>query len=388
MKSDIKPIRGRNWTPDEIQFLEDKWGQLNLKTIASTLNRSPESIKRKAANLGLGSFLTAGGYVTLNQLFLAIGMCRSGHSNEYWINRGLPVKYKAKNKRKYIVVYLEDFWNWAEKNKGYIDWSKFPRHALGKEPSWVRKQRLISIEEKSKYKTTPWTKEEDDRLIMLLKQHKYSIDDISKRLGRTAGAIQRRCYNLGIKERPVQADNHNYWSEEEYRRLGELIKAGYPYELLSEIIGRSSKAIRGRVYCMYMTENLDKVREYIGNGNWGDNRPERPITHITLTSAERQEVKRNVSKLAGILRAQAAKIGYDTYWQKDMCQHWEGYCTANQTDCDSCSCFQRIKPQYCARCGSTFHERKQNKICASCRTARKKQAQKKYAILSKRRKPV
>ena len=68
---------------------------------------------------------------------------------------------------------------------------------------------------------------------------------------------------------------------------------------------------------------------------------------------------------------------YDPYWQRFMCMNWDdvGGCSAGCTDCDSCTEFRRIRPQYCARCGGTFYERKENRFCAPCRTARKKQAQ-------------
>jgi len=41
----------------------------------------------------------------------------------------------------------------------------------------------------------------------------------------------------------------------------ELLDSGVSYEVMSEIIGKSVKAIRGKVYWIYGTETLDKVRE-------------------------------------------------------------------------------------------------------------------------------
>lgn len=59
--------------------------------------------------------------------------------------------------------------------------------------------------------------------------------------------------------------------------------------------------------------------------------------------------------------------------------------SANEKDCDSCTSFNRIEPQFCKRCGITFYERKSNDICKDCRAARIKQAQRKYAILNQKR---
>ena len=64
--------------------------------------------------------------------------------------------------------------------------------------------------------------------------------------------------------------------------------------------------------------------------------------------------------------------------------NWDdiGGCAAGYKDCDSCSEFRRIPPQYCARCGGTFYERKENRFCSACRTARKKQAQRRWCRLN------
>lgn len=78
------------------------------------------------------------------------------------------------------------------------------------------------------------------------------------------------------------------WTDEEYSKLAEMIKQRLSYELMSESLGKSTKAIRSRVYSMYLTENLDKVATMIGNGSWGTGRPERKITHRLLSAALRR----------------------------------------------------------------------------------------------------
>lgn len=78
------------------------------------------------------------------------------------------------------------------------------------------------------------------------------------------------------------------------------------------------------------------------------------------------------------------KFAAQDYWQKDICAKWDGYCVAGETDCDSCTSFERLKPQSCVRCGSEFYEHKQNTICAKCRTQRIRQYRRKYAVLKSR----
>ena len=71
------------------------------------------------------------------------------------------------------------------------------------------------------------------------------------------------------------------------------------------------------------------------------------------------------------LKKRMDELGYDPYWQRFMCMNWDdiGGCSAGCTDCDSCTAFRRIQPQYCARCGGTFYERKENRFCSACRTS-------------------
>ena len=122
-------------------------------------------------------------------------------------------------------------------------------------------------------------------------------------LRRTNGAIQRRLCDLGVKGRPVRADNHTRWTNEDFLKLGELIKAGYGYDLIAEELRKSSKACRGRVYQMYLTENLDKVRQIMGDGNFGDNRPERTLKQWnSMNTEERIECREELTKFAAIIQ--------------------------------------------------------------------------------------
>lgn len=377
----------RNWTPEEKTYLSDNWGTLSMSTLMAKLNRSRNAILVMARRLSLGPFLEGGEYVTFNQLLKTLGYGGgSGYLMKSWVkDRGFPLKYKRVDQNRFKVVYIDDFWEWAERNQDLLDFSKFEENALGKEPDWVKVKRKNDFQHRLKIKTDPWTPAEDEKLKRLLKQQKYTYLELSKILGRTSGAIQRRCCDLKIKDRPVKADNHVEWTNEELQLLTNMIKQGYRYPAMSMELGKSDKAIRGLVFRYYLTERLDRVREYIGTGNFGDNRPPRTIGQYNLmTIEEKNEVKDLLTRLVAILRFEYKQFfdGSD-FWQKDLCQHWEGYCTKCQTDCDSCTEFERIRPQYCKRCGGTFYERRKELICRRCREQRVKQYLRKKAVLNK-----
>lgn len=374
---------GRSWSAEEIAYLEEKWGVTSIPAIAKKLNRSINSIKCKAQKLGLGRFYHQGEYVTLHQLIIAIGQKQNySYLNERLERDGFPIKYKTMINDKVKVVYIEDFWKWTKDNQTKIDFSKFEENSLGPEESWVKDKRKLDKAKNREYKTTPWTIQEDRRLEQELNKYKYSYIELSKMFNRTEGAIQRRICDLGLKARPIKANNHIKWTNEEFKQLGEMIKARYNYERMSEVLGKSAKAIRGRVYDMYITENLDKVVSLIGDGSWGDGRPELNVTHKKLNTAERKLVKTDMSKFLGILNSRMQQL-YDEndYWQSKICQNWSKKCLVNIESCDECTNFIRIQPKYCNRCGVTVMSREKINICDRCKIARKKSYQKKYMAL-------
>ena len=380
----------RNWTKQEEEYLVENWGTLSVRTIAKNLGRSENAVVVRKCRLGLGSFLESGEYITWNQLHIALGM---GTLDSYkmisWVrNRDFPIHTKRVNNNSFKVVYLDEWWQWAEKNRDLLDFSKFEGNLLGEEPQWVKEKRRHDVEKSQKYIMTPWTKTEDDKLRLLVTKQKYTYDELSRMLRRTNGAIQRRLCDLGVKERPVKADNHTRWTDDDFYRLGELIKSGYGYDLIAEEIGKSSKACRGRVYQMYLTENLDKIRQIIGDGQFGDNRPERTLKQWnTMNTEERIESREELTKLLAIIqwrfKQQINETEWGEYFQKDMCVNFCSDCL--ETDgCDSCTNFKKIEPQNCKMCGNTFWEKKCNLYCPSCRDMRKKQWLRKRFILERK----
>lgn len=251
------------WSQSEYDYLMDNWGKKSLGSIAKKLNRSSNAIKIKVDRLGLGAFLDSGDYVTFNELVQAFGRKNSStYMATSWIkNRNFPVKYKRVGKCSFKVVYLNDFWKWAEQNRTFIDFSRFEENTLGIEPAWVREQRRADQLKNMQVKKTPWTPAEDSELKRLLKTYRYSYSELSGKLCRTCGAIQRRICDLKLKERPIKVDNHIKWTQLESDLLDRLIRNGTPYPLMAERLGKSEKAIRGKVYVKYGSENLDKVRQ-------------------------------------------------------------------------------------------------------------------------------
>lgn len=377
---------GRNWTQAEKDYLAENWGTVSVERIAENLNRPVGGVINMKGRMGLGAYLDSGDYITLNQLLCAFQGTNAGYSYKTisWVKkRGMPVHSRKVNKKRVKVVYLEEFWKWAEKNRSFLDFSKMEPLALGEEPDWVAEQRRKDAHAFAHQRKDPWTVYEDRQLERLLREHKYGYAELSDLLRRSSGAIQRRINDLGLRERPVKANNHGKeceWTAADFQALADGIRRGDSYTKIGKAMGRSEKAVRGKVFTVYLTERADKIRAMMGGGPWGHGAPVPTVKQAAHNNPHRGAMRKDLAALCGILRYRMNELGYDPYWQRFMCMKWDDLegCTAGCADCDTCTEFVRIKPQYCVRCGGTFYERQENRICKSCRVARKKAAQKKW----------
>ncbi|OHW63101.1 hypothetical protein EUAN_08850 [Andreesenia angusta] len=242
-------ITNKKWSKEEVEYLESAWGTVAIPSIAKKLDRSLQAVKLKANKIGLTAFLECGDYITLNLLRTAL---RNGNANggnytiDQWERKGLPIRRKRVDQCSFKVVKVEDFWRWAEKNRTLIDFSKMEPGALGAEPGWAKEQRKAD-NDMAKFKRTPWTVEDDGILKSMLRQYRYGYRELSERLNRTEGAIKRRIMDLGLRERPLKAYNHNKWTEEEVEILSEMYEKGYQPDAIRGKINRSAQSIRGKI---------------------------------------------------------------------------------------------------------------------------------------------
>ena len=244
MKMNQKVTNRKNWTKEDLNYLGSSWGNFSIPSIAKNLNRSIEAIKLKAHRTGLTRFIHFGEYITLNQLMLIITKTsnHSAYSGKKY--KTLPIVNKKVCKKSFKVIYMKDFWDWLKNNIHKIDLSKTEKFDLGLEPEWVEEKRKAD-KLFNQYKKTPWTKTEDERLFALLSEFKYGIREISIKLKRTEGAIQRRVHDLKTPMRPLRADNHTPWTESELKITQKLYCKGYKPIIIAEHFNRSAKAIYG-----------------------------------------------------------------------------------------------------------------------------------------------
>lgn len=234
------------WPQEEENLLINGWGNVSIPRLVKNLNKTPIAIMIKARKLGLGAFLNNGEYITVNQLFVAIGRnTGADYTLKQWIKKGFPIKKKKVLNNSFRIIYIDDFWKWAKKYRMRIDFSKFEKNALGKEPSWVEDQRKADIEF-SIYKRTPWTPEEDSELESLLKLFKYTYKQLSLDILRTETAIKRRIYDLCLDVWPIKG-MYSTWDTKQIQIVIDMYNKGYRPDVIKKYIDKSALAIGGKI---------------------------------------------------------------------------------------------------------------------------------------------
>lgn len=238
----------KNWTQDEIYYLQDNWGKVSIKTIAKNLGRSINAIKLKAQRIGLGDPTTHYDGITVSQLMQALN--KSYNAVYSWIHKyGMPVKNKIfAAKMPVKVISYDDFWEWAEQHKELLNFSKMEPGTLGPEPEWmIEKRRADMLRSQKTKRAVPWTPAEDQQLKQMVRLAGMTYPKLAAHFNRSEGAIKRRLYDLGIKFRPERLENHIKYTPEEVRKLAIMARQGYACETIAKALGKSALGVRGKL---------------------------------------------------------------------------------------------------------------------------------------------
>lgn len=173
-------------------------GRYSLPIIAVRLGRNVGGVERKIERLGINT-RESGGDVTAYGLASVLNV--DSHTVLRWIDKyALPYTRKVtKIEKQNIFIKPELFWKWAKQNKGRINFSKIPRHALPPEPARVEFERRLDSERIPKRKRQLWTPEEDSVLLSISEKGFYQ-KDIGRTLKRSTRGVQKRLAYLRQRE--------------------------------------------------------------------------------------------------------------------------------------------------------------------------------------------
>ena len=169
----------KQWTTEEIDYLEKKYEKTSAEFIAKKLGRTVNSVKRKAQNLGLNTYVT--------EVLRAKTLAKCFNSDVSvvirWIEKlGLPARVEKHGRLTMYGIDYNKFWNWAKLHQGEIPWYKYERHSVNPEPDWLENAIVRSID-RSKYRT-PITERELSVMRALVRSGK-SYEEVAKCCGRT-----------------------------------------------------------------------------------------------------------------------------------------------------------------------------------------------------------
>lgn len=230
--------KNRKWSYSELEYLKEKYGNVQIKNIARALNRSVMAVINKAARLKLGAFTDNGDdYITFNSLLKIIGVDASYTKKIEKFN--FPISTKLVRNKKVRIVYIDRFFKWLEKdnNKHLVDFSNLEVGSIfAIEPEWFNEKRKADKMYK-RFKKEKWTTEENKRLISLCEEYKYSYKEMSYKLNRVESAIKKQLLKLKVKARPLRVENnHDKWTAEEITLVKKMYKLGYKPDVIKDFL--------------------------------------------------------------------------------------------------------------------------------------------------------
>jgi hypothetical protein len=183
----------KNWTKEEIEYLNENWGMVTLSYLSKQLKRTMIGVTLKAKRMGFGPSSRADEYITASQVAVLLSV--DAHTVERWIKKhNLKTTRKVLLfKKRFYLVKLPDLCKWLKNNQGRFDSRRIELYSFGHEPPWLKMKR-IKDKELAKNRFKIWTKLEVQRLIINYKNMRYR--KIAQLLDRSYDSIDRKVYRL------------------------------------------------------------------------------------------------------------------------------------------------------------------------------------------------
>lgn len=193
-----KNCRKSDWSQDELDYLDEVWGERTIPEIAKKLGRSVNAVKVKSVRLGYPSQKWYGGMMSARKVSELLGV--DVHAvTDFWIRKcGLKGKNKLLGEKgRCTIIHFDDLLKWLEANQDKWDSRRVGMFTLGPEPDWLKEKRKAdaALPERRLQK---WTTEEDAIIIDMFKSGRYTYQQIGDRVGRSADGAERRLARLDV----------------------------------------------------------------------------------------------------------------------------------------------------------------------------------------------
>lgn len=173
----------REWTEQEVEYLEKYYDAKGPTFIAGKLDRTVNSVKRKAQNLGYNAYICEDIYVkTIAKCF----DCDSSVVNR-WIDKfGLPYRRVQRGQAICKLISTNKFWKWAENHKELIPWSKYERLSILPEPEWIDETIKSYAITNNRKKVSSL----ESQYIISLRRKGKSFEEIAVTMNRTVHSVK------------------------------------------------------------------------------------------------------------------------------------------------------------------------------------------------------
>lgn len=245
----------RNYTEDELFFIETNWGRMSVKGIANRLNRSETGIKIKAHKLGLGDPLNHRSFLIAKEVEEILGVTKKTVTN-YIHNYGLKGNAKYLNGRKCISIQYKDLIDWLINNPERWDGSKIDRLALesiGMNMECFNNKIEADIENKNRTTLT------DKDIESIKKMYKDFIryEDIANKLNKNYVTVKWKIHTLiesgelesntskGRLVRGINRDGYG-WEEWQDKLLIKEFRNGTKLKDIAIMVGKTLPATKSR----------------------------------------------------------------------------------------------------------------------------------------------
>lgn len=187
----------RKWTKEELEYLQNNWGEQTPDIIARNLKRSVGAVINKSKKLELGSFLDNSEYVNAFSITQLMGI-DSHVIQRTWKNHGFKMtKKKIRGNERFEVIKFDKFLKWLRTHQDLWDSRKIPPYGLGTEPEWLKEKREKDKLLPAKSRGTKYTPEEDNKIVLMYRMGRTQRE-IAQQLGRSESSVNARIQRLDI----------------------------------------------------------------------------------------------------------------------------------------------------------------------------------------------
>lgn len=189
--------RNRVWTTEELEYLEDSWGEVTPDTIAKNLGRTVNAVIVKSKVLHLGSYLANSEYINAYGISQIMGI-DSHVIQRTWKRHGFKMtKKKIRGNLRFEIIRVDELLEWLRTHQELWDSRKIKPYALGTEPEWLKEKREKDRLLPAKSRGTKYTPNEDNKIVMMCRLGKTQTE-IAKAIGRSRASVNARISRLDI----------------------------------------------------------------------------------------------------------------------------------------------------------------------------------------------